>query len=114
MSILTTDAMNYASVAYPANTKNVFMEFVSIHKWTLMIFGGGLLTVPVLKDLPPEAGAFGFVLIAIGAWRQVVEIQHAKADAKRKQELHEEALKRLRREDLGEKEVAVLRELLGG
>jgi hypothetical protein len=129
MSIVITDAMNYASVeAYPANTKNVFMEFFSIHKWTLLMFGGGLLTVPILKDLPPEAGGLGFLLIAIGAWRQVVEVLHAKAEARRKEESHQMVIKRenelhlekmrllnkLHDAPLDAGDLAVLKELLGG
>ena len=112
--------MNYAlrvDDAYPANTNNVLMEFFSIHKWTLLMFGGGLLTMPLLKDLPPEAGGLGVVLIGIGAWRQVVEVLHAKADAKRKQELHEEKLRLLNKLHTGPldaMDLEVLKELLGG
>lgn len=89
------------------------MEFISLHKWTAVMFGGGLLTVPLLKDLPEETGLVGLLLVAIGAWRQIVEVQHAKAEARRKQELHEETMKLLRKDGVSEKDLNVLKELLG-
>lgn len=77
------------------------------------MFGGGLLTVPLLKDLPEETGLIGLLLVAIGAWRQIVEVQNAKAEARRKQELHEETMKLLRKDGVSEKDLNVLKELLG-
>jgi hypothetical protein len=118
--------MNYAFEMVPNNTKNsLVMEFLQIHKWTALMLGGGLLSIPVL---PPETGYFGVLLVAIGAWRQFVEVQHTRADAKRKQELHEAQAKReeeLHREKLylmqklhegklDATDLAVLRDLLGG
>jgi hypothetical protein len=124
-------AMNYAFGAdiHPKiSTKSIFMDFFSVHKWTLLMFGGGLLTVPILKDLPPEAGGLGFLLIAIGAWRQIVEVLHTKAEARRKEELHQEQIRRekelhlekmrllvkLHSAPLEPGDFAVLKELLGG
>jgi hypothetical protein len=117
--------MNYAIDVSEINTKSHVMEFLSIHKWTALILGGGLLTIPVL---PPETGWVGLGLIVFGVWRQWVEVGHAKADAKRKQEQHVEQLKRdkelheekirllgkLHVGQLDANDLAVLRELLGG
>lgn len=65
--------MNYAIEVPILNTKShTIMEFLSIHKWTALMFGGGLLTVPILKDLPAEMGWVGLVLVGIGIWRQIV------------------------------------------
>lgn len=69
-------------------TKMHLMEFFYLHKYTVMMYTGVLLSIPAFLTLPNVVGAVGVVVTLVGTWRQLVEISNSKAEERRKQELH--------------------------
>ncbi len=107
--------MNYTMDLPIHNTKkNVLMEMYGSYKFILWAMGGVLLSVPIWENVPTLMGWVGLAVAVIGAVAQVVKIVIDWQKAKREQELHDEAIKLIKKGELGERELGVLKELLGG